>query len=364
MSFIYGAAGRVYLATDLGLMCDGVTDDTAAFQSIPSAVPDGSTIVFPATRTVVTAGMSYSNKSLRFVGSGLGTEIALRGSNQVLFNLSLSDVLYTFGLESMMLLTNGSGNYAVNISRPSTASNIYTGPYFTDLVFRGEHPILDAWSCCIQLANCYNFRINRCHATGNQSYSMNFLNLAEHSTDGTVADCRVAMADYGIRTVAGGISEGIIVYGNKFVGVRHGIVLEDGNQAPGAQIFNNHINAFNTGIKAINRPQLQITCNLIYKYNSADFYGLWIEGGCASSLIQGNTVVGFSPTYSGTAVGLVIATTPNFMILDNIFENCAVGMDGINSSSGLDDRNTFINCASPRQSFNAPGHVSGTMYLR
>ena len=139
-----GAAstGGVYYPAAYGVKGDGVTDDTAAFQSLINAVPDYSEIHLPAgTKIKLTSSVSISNRQgLKMVGlQSLGAQAAGFGSSAIQFIwagaaggtvFSLNRVYGCWFEGFSILLQNGSGqpaaNVALDIDQSATGSNICT----------------------------------------------------------------------------------------------------------------------------------------------------------------------------------------------------------------------------------------------
>jgi hypothetical protein len=349
------------LATMIGFTMDG-SDQTVPWQNMAN-LKDGTTVLFPDGDVPVTAGVGFAEKSIRLVGSK-GTRIFFRpNSGQTLIYWTSTDQTKSFECSGFEFRTNRTDCRAIWLDRGNDQSNNWKGPVISNNLFRGEDTNWHGFAEGMRIANCYAFNIYGNHFHGGDiSRAGEMLVLGGHATDGAFYNNRCILAVRMVRAEYGAFAEGLKFFGNTAVCVVDGIWLDSGSNAPGAQIMNNHLNCISKCIRVVNRPQIQIEQNLLYKFSGGDFAAIQLEAGCDDSIIRGNVINGFRQDYTGASSGIVIQGTSSFIANDNIIARCSVGLDGVGSSRGVDNGNIYRDCIQGRQNF-AAGHNSGSAYL-
>jgi hypothetical protein len=213
-----------------------------------------------------------------------------------------------------------------------------------------------SWYNGIYINGGWNSTVEDCYFRGADStYAGYFVTCTDHTTPLTFWKNTVYFCQGALLATEGSFAEGLNAYGNQIVACLDGFRLLNGQGAPLAQIFGNHMNVARFAVHAVNRPQIMIGDNLIYNWNfqgygqgvgGVGFVAFQLEGGCDDSDIRNNTILGFrgQTGVSGNSQGIVIQDANGSTIQGNKIRDCNTGIDGVARFNGVLMNNIFRGC--------------------
>ncbi|KTS39110.1 hypothetical protein [Methylobacterium indicum] len=283
----------------------------AAAASLSSKLSDvGGTIFFRRGIWPFTQGFNLTDKHFGVVGEGEGRTILRFDGTGNLFNITENSLFYRLEFRSFTAWAASTGaNTTIKIVRPLGNSSTQTGPNIRNVEFVPTDPAKYQWQTGIDCLGCWSLNVTENLFVGkDNAFSADFLILRDKSTPPTIINNKVFSANRAVYAPPGAFVEGPIIVANQFVGVNYGIFLDNANNAPGAQIIGNHINAYIAGIVSIARPQVMIAKNLLYRYGSSttgfDWNGIYLGAASSDASIEDNSFYGYKGQYPGNATAV------------------------------------------------------------
>jgi hypothetical protein len=330
---------------DYGATGDGRTDDTAALQRAVDATPiAGGRVHLPAGVYRTTAPLTLpATHPVQL--SGNGPEIS---------------VLLSTGTGYDAVQFDGTrGSYYTAIPTQVTSLTIATAVNTTGaaLAFRGfdlgegysinEETVLIrdvtirpdestapvSFAVGIDLAGGWNAVVDNVviHGDNGAAGMVAGIRLRDNSLDVNISNFRIMNAQTGIEILDR--CEGTLIHHGWIIsnaGITSGIVAKTRTgttgepNKPWLSVTDTHLSVSQFGIFAENHPQCSLSNNLIYKWGTQFFRGIWLEGagvgGGGHSTVMGNKV--FNLSGLGPADGIVI-NVPSCTIVGNIIHRIA-----------------------------------------
>ncbi len=260
----------------------GTSTDNAAKMAIAiqTAAAEGAMLIFRG-RYYCSSLPPFTNLDIDWHAAGDSALVFPSGSNGP--SISQDDYNHITRIDSLMLFTLGQES-GVGLSVTYAPSDSYNNRHLPRCwirspVVRGHDILSHGWTKGIVLKDIHNARILSPDVTGRRNTSVtgkaSFGNMAigiEYTSttglssipsDVLIDAANVANAQDAINF--NGDIEGPTVRGSKLVGVWRGINDQQESLRPGGQYIDNHINFFDYGVNAYQRPQPQIEGNLFYK---------------------------------------------------------------------------------------------------
>ncbi len=303
----------VYNVVSYGADPTGASDSTSAIQSAMSAVPaEGGEVYFPAGLYKISASIGLPWAPVTIRGEAMdAVEI---------WQTAQDDVFYApFGYFYMALPTIRDLTFSTDIANTHTAirldyPNAGSVNECTGLIQRvtirpkGHTVSGHAFKYGIDLNDCWNFHVRDCFIHGaNDDYTKmtQAIHLGSKSLDVVISGVKIFGAQYGI--VSDGACEGGQFSDLTILGCDYGVYFNNSEQHPWGVVANSHICAKVCGIKAVNRAQLTIDGNLIYKDGGSDqeFNGIHLSTNSGGATVLGNKIVKQSGA-TGTTRGILI----------------------------------------------------------
>jgi parallel beta-helix repeat protein len=126
---------------DFGAMCDGVTDDSAAFQAAHDSATYGLTINIPPGTCFINKSINVTKHNIKWQGSGQGTTYIIMGPQaMMLFNVTNGTPTQVFAPEFRDFVVDGSRSAAgvafyFNSVRSVNIQRVYTVSCYRSYVF-------------------------------------------------------------------------------------------------------------------------------------------------------------------------------------------------------------------------------------
>lgn len=329
---------------DFGAFGDGATDDTAALnEAIARAPAHGGHVYLPAGVYRTTAPIWLpSDRPVHLEGDGPEiTVIASTGAGYHAISLDGSArAAFYVGMPAQITgLT-----VATTVDNPRAAINIefYDLGFgssvneemllIRDVVVRPEESTAPvSFGVGLHLAGCWNAVLDNVviHGDNRRAGMAAGIRLSKNSLDVNISNFRIMNAQVGIEIndrcegtlihhgwiiSNGGVTDGIVA------STRRGTVEEP--DKPWLSVTATHLSVSRFGIFIVDHPQCAISGNLIYRWGSRFFRGIWLEGG-GHSTILGNQVFNLGPAED--ANGGIVLAAPSCTVSGNI----VTGIPGI-----------------------------------
>lgn len=324
---------------DYGATGDGVTDDTTGFQAaLTAAVAASESLYVPTGTYLLSAQLTVSSANptrIEGAGSGLATltwtDTATSGGG---ISITYTDNLappYVSGLTLLTQAAGATGDTALSITGPETASVTHLGPNVENVDIRGSNTDNDYWDIGIHFTTCWYVMGMDITIKGRTDTTVPF----DQSAGIKLTGCQVTYLNkFGIwhvenavlEAASGGPShgEGFSFQHFEIVGCANGIMMNSDSDAPGSNIGPGHINAYQNCIQISAQRQLIIHDCLLYKthLSGSVWTGVSINESqeCIihDNVFHGQQSAGSTNDTYGVVLGNITASDKN-MIHNNFF---------------------------------------------
>lgn len=293
------------------------------------------------------------NSSVMIAGCGAGvSQLAIvPGSSGHGFNIDLETQYRKVEVRDLTLLAaNGqSGGAAIRVKYPPELSGILKGVVVDNLEIRGINDA-SAWAADVWLINSWLFRISNCTTKSRPfAYDGYGIRLDGPCTDGLIFNNRIFYRDKTFFLsdtidVGYGTAEGVNLVANTAVACLDGVYANTGNNYPDLRVLNNHLNVKRYGVRAIQRPQIDISHNNIYRWfedESEDFVGIQLELGSADGIIDSNKIYGYTNVGVRPSEGIVCGASNGGHITNNLLRGVDIGVNLVGTAKALVENNSF-----------------------
>lgn len=297
----------------------------------------GGSIFFRRGIWLLSRTVSIVDRHFGIIGEGEGRTIFQFSGTGHLFDVSQSSLFYRIEFRNFTAWASSTGaDQALRIVRPRGLNSTQNGPNIRNIEFIGSDTSKFQWQTGIDCTGCWNLNVTENLFQGkDNAFSADFLILRDRSTPPTIVNNKVFSANRAVWSPPGSFVEGLIAVANQFVGVMYGVFLDDGVNAPGAQIIGNHINSFRGGVVSIAHPQVMISKNLFYRYGDAstgyDWVGVYLGPASSDASLEDNSFYGYRGSYPGTATAVKGAQSTAGSVFGGMFADCDIGLDASNS---------------------------------
>jgi hypothetical protein len=357
-------------AKNYGASGNGSVDDTAAIQNAFNSCTKGDTLYIPSGTYKISSKLLYSGAGISVRGDGMGNStLILSASNSIALEFLIASEKESLNLSEFTVSTTGTGNTAIRVSYPLTAStHLNTSLNAFHVGIRSDS---GTWTKGLSLNHTWNSKIDSCYFSNPTSISLTGTGiLVESMSVGiNVTNTSLSFWQKGIEIGQGATNnEGLIVDHCLFVPVTFGIYHNPSTP----QTLPLYISVSNSHIDARGSFCACVYLNGCYDAQLANnnFFVVAQEAGqqgyCVllngkRSLIQGNrftkTALPGAPSFSGSGgiVMLGAGNQPSFtssdsLLASNSFLNFDAGAT-IWIQSGCQNikvlGNQFISCTWP-----------------
>lgn len=336
-----------------GMLGDGVTNDTAAFQNaVTYCASTGKTLFIPSGLYVLSTAISATGRFSMRGESKTGTVLrwtsgsASQGLGIVLtssggFGTSCSITNLTFAT-----LTALSTSSALSIvgDNPTASDRVTSRVVIRDVVIKGAtHPTVDGFNWGIYLNNCTNSLVDSYTFIGKvtvvePNYASASALLYKNDTGASPHPVGLSVQNSFIQYAVNGIDtfdfEGCLINNCQIIGVSVGVNFDGPNTFPHASVFNTHINAATTCVRISRMYEVLVHGCVLYNELGA-FSGMAVQltNGASFASILGNIVENLKPSNNMNGIVVESGSTAN-MISNNIIRR-ANGSSGSPNGVGI-----------------------------
>lgn len=295
---------------DFGAVLDGVTDCRpafiAAFQQIAVSGKTSLRLMIPAGQCRISAPVSALlpvGMSLSIHGAGSGTSqiVVTSGADALNITLSLRSGL---SISDLGFLKTAAGATGTALTINSTAGQTACGPVMlNNLSVTGSTPLTNGWAIGLSLRNLVNPQITNYSAVfpgaavPGQGQGVGILVTGDsplsYATDHQIANMFQQGGAVGLRL--SGYYQGIYLANHCLIGLDYGVLSTEpvSSFVENITITNGHINAAVNAIKLAGLGWLQVSNNLLLRFNAGQSPWDAISViDCNNMCISGNNVYG------------------------------------------------------------------------
>jgi hypothetical protein len=240
--------------------------------------------VYLSGRYYCATPLTYTNIDVSLVGCGDSALVFGSGNGITISQSDYNQLTVIEGLSIQTISAETGDALKVSYSTTDSLSNRNLPRcYINDITIRGWDMFNDGWTRGLVVKDVHVSQIGVVFVTGRRDPNSDLRPAFGFMLEGVSVDSTTGMVSIPSDTKLDGINvynaqtgisvtgdvEGTQITRNVLVGVWTGIKINNASVRPGAQIFGNHINAFDYTIWIRNTPQSQIFNNLLYKINSA-----------------------------------------------------------------------------------------------
>ena len=352
-----------------GATGDGVTDDTTGFQSaLTAAVAASKTLYTPTGTYLLSAQLTTSSANpARIEGAGAAlatlvwTDTATSGGG---ISITFTDYLappFVSGLTLLTQAAGATGDTALKIIGPETASVTQYGATVHDIDVRGYSTVTDYWDIGIEFNKCWYVNGTEITIKGLDDASSPFDQTVGIKITGCMVTHLSKFSIFHVETAVLEAASGGPTHGEGFsfsdfeiVGVTDGIDMTADLNGVGSNIGPGHINAYANCIKFSLQTQMIVHDCLLYKthVSSSSWKAIDIVSS-STTIIHDNHIHGQAaanvpmtldpPVFSACyGIAVVNADSVNNSIHNNIFAGMDTGSTRIGILLGTGCGNTRI----------------------